>query len=477
MHTNGVLFAQENVFASIDSAPAPEGLQIGDLNPCRALSSRPELDLQINGEPATQSPKTLNVDQPIHIAALHSGVRQALLLYSLKEREAPLATLNESAADFLPPRVGPYAVVAVSQNQQDACSVLQAQFQVTANPDFDFDVSPTLEVRLDDFRHLAQAHIPEAWRESTGRGILIALIDSGLNYLHPNLKHALAWNNSELSMDGQDSDGNGLIDDALGYDFVNDDPFAFDDSGHGSHLAGLMAGSGFGVAQEAKIIPIKAMSSFGGDLGTLVAALYYAAEKRARIINLSLGALNFSQAPIFQEAVDFAEARGILIVTASGNGDPASGLGFSIDEIPVYPASFTNSNVLTVAAADFDNPLSPYSNFGKESVDLTAPGGLFQDQLRSTASAADVGEFSYLYGTSQAAALVTGSAALLLAKYPDLKPAEISLRLMNSGELRPELESVIKSSRELNALSALLVAIPSTSGLVPARIPFSIPQH
>jgi subtilisin family serine protease len=312
-------------------------------------------------------------------------------------------------------------------------------------------------VDLNLFTHLASVHAEPAWAIAQGAGVLIAVIDSGVNYNHPALAPAIQLNESEIPGNGIDDDGNGFIDDVLGYDFVNSDAYPYDDEGHGSHVAGLALGRPFGLARAARLLPVKALSPLGGDIGSIAAAVRYAADRGARVINMSFGATTETAGPVLASALAYAESKGALVVAAAGNGDGMTGLGYDIDQVPVYPAVLPDDGLLTVGACDRQDSLAIYSNFGALSVDMVAPGGLpGLDPIRSVAYENPRGDlFADMTGTSMAAPLAAGVAAQVLSLDPDLTAKQIKDILMEGGETVDELRTVTVSGRRLDALGAL----------------------
>ncbi|RJP53339.1 MAG: peptidase S8 [Anaerolineaceae bacterium] len=225
---------------------------------------------------------------------------------------------------------------------------------------------------------LVNIHAPQGWDLSTGAAsITIAVVDTGVDLSHPDLV--------------------GKIVD--GYDFVNNDDFAQDDNGHGTHVAGIAAATGnngtgiAGVSWGARIMPIKVLNSAGsGSFADVAAGIIWAADNGAQIINLSLGGT--SNSAVLQSAVDYAHARGIIMVAAAGN----TGSNFVL-----YPARYFN--VIAVGATDSTNTLTSFSNHGPE-LDLSAPGAaIYSTSLGGT--------YVYRSGSSMAAPFVSGLAAIL----------------------------------------------------------------
>ncbi|MBS0152547.1 MAG: S8 family serine peptidase [Nitrospira sp.] len=245
----------------------------------------------------------------------------------------------------------------------------------------------------------ADIDAPEAWEISTGSpNVIIAVIDSGIAYDHPDLTPNIWTNPGEIAGDGVDNDGNGLVDDVHGWDFLMNDRDPMDpvdlnpggNPGHGTHVAGTIAGAGnngtgiTGVMWTAKLMALKA-GGVNRSLSTtaLVSAIHYAIAKGARVINASFAGSACSLA--FYDAVSAANDAGILIIAAAGNGGD-DGIGDDNNSTPSFPSNFSApsvcngqqkaalTNVIAVAATDQTDQLATFSNFGSTTVQVAAPG-------------------------------------------------------------------------------------------------------
>ena len=271
---------------------------------------------------------------------------------------------------------------------------------------------------------------------SCSNAVIVAVIDTGMDYTHPELKDSLWVNKGESgaweppaslkqlgftcrdkSCNGIDDDGNGFIDDVVGWDFVHDVPLPYDTHGHGTHIAGIIAGASAngigtsGVCPRVTIMPLKYYDNSGvgyNNLTNTVRAIRYAVRAGAHIINYSGGGSD--PAPSEKAAILEAQQKGVLFVAAAGND------GRSNDRIPYYPASYQLDNIVGVASVNRDNILLPSSNYGK-SVHLAAPGLMIL-------SALPAGKFGTMSGTSQATAFATGAAALLASQMDGQDPRE-----------------------------------------------------
>jgi len=265
---------------------------------------------------------------------------------------------------------------------------------------------------------------PEAWAAGyTGRGITVAIIDTGIDLDHPDLVQNLFVNLGEIAGNGIDDDGNGFVDDIHGFDFADRDADPNDVNGHGTHVAGTVAAAnnGFGatgVAPNAKILPVRVLGDNGsGRASDVAAGIRYAADLGADIINLSLGG-GYSRA--IEAAIEYAGSLGSFIVAAAGNES---------SPVPGYPARFSASddNVISVGAYSSSGALAGFSNdVGRSgAVQVDAPGvGIFSTYVG--------GRYATLSGTSMASPHIAGLAALTLSSNPNLTSAELRA-LLASG--------------------------------------------
>jgi subtilisin family serine protease len=223
----------------------------------------------------------------------------------------------------------------------------------------------------------ADIDAPEAWNIATGvpdgSDVIVGVIDSGVDYLHPDLAGNMWVNPGEIPDNGVDDDGNGYVDDVHGYDFYQDDGDPSDAAGHGTHCAGTIAGigdNGIGVAGvnwRCKLMALRFLSAQGsGSTMDAIEAVNYGVANGARILSNSWGGGGYSQS--LETAIADARDQGVLFVAAAGNS------GVDNDSQPHYPSSYDVSNVISVAATDDDDALASFSSYGAESVDLGAPG-------------------------------------------------------------------------------------------------------
>jgi subtilisin family serine protease len=259
----------------------------------------------------------------------------------------------------------------------------------------------------------------EAWRVTTGSpGIVVAIVDTGVDFFHPDLEPNIWRNPREIPGNGVDDDGNGYIDDVRGYDFVSDDGDPMDDNVHGTHVAGILGAVGndengvAGVAWSVRIMALKAFDETGsGTLDDTLSAIAYARKSGARIINASWGTSTRSRA--LDELVAESVRAGVVFVAAAGNNG---------SDVRFFPAA--TPEAIAVGATDASDRSPTFSNYGSF-VDLVAPG----DAIESTIPGA---AWTTLSGTSMAAPHVSGLVALLLSRRPDLTPSEVATILRST---------------------------------------------
>lgn len=278
----------------------------------------------------------------------------------------------------------------------------------------------------------------EAWKITKGSSdVKIAVIDTGVDYNHEDLKNNIMINELEKNgIDGVDDDGNGFIDDIYGYDFANNDSDPMDGHGHGTHCAGVIGASHnskgiAGINAQVKILPIKFLTDKGG--GTLEAALKaidYATQRGVQVMSNSWGGGGRSEA-LF-EAIKRAESKGIIFIAAAGNSNNDN------DTNPTYPANYKASNVVSVGAIDGKGKRASFSNYGKNTVHVFAPG---VDIFSTVAN----NKYKKMSGTSMACPHVAGVAGLLLASEPNLTAVELKQRLMNTSVESVELDEYTAS--------------------------------
>ncbi|HMN67125.1 MAG TPA: S8 family peptidase [Bdellovibrionales bacterium] len=301
------------------------------------------------------------------------------------------------------------------------------------------------------------------------RQVIVAVIDTGCDASHPDLRGNLWTNPGESGLDengnskatnGVDDDGNGLADDIHGWNFVDSSPDLMDEHGHGTHIAGIVAGRR-GVAPGVSLMILKYYDPKNTGVDNLkftVAAIRYAVRNGAQIINYSGGGVMKSAEE--EAALGFAAQKGVLVVAAAGND------GMNSDFMHFYPAGYDLPNILSVGATDrADRPL-PISNYGIQTVDVAAPGKNIYSTLPN-------GQHGYMTGTSQATAFVTGVAALALANRPEFTrdPAALIMELMLNSSSRSVLRDKNQSGSLVSANWALTGQTRVAASLPAKRAP------
>lgn len=306
----------------------------------------------------------------------------------------------------------------------------------------------------------ADIDAPEAWDLQIGTDIVVAVIDTGLDYNHQDIVGNVWTNPGEIAGNRIDDDNNGFIDDTRGWDFVNNDNNPLDDNNHGTHVSGTIAAAGnnavgvVGVNWRARIMPLKFLSATGsGTTADAIEAINYSVLMGARVSNNSWGGGGFSQA--LSDAIAAAGAAGQVFIAAAGNASANN------DATPSYPCSYTLANILCVAATDDDDRLATFSNFGATSVDLGAPGV----SILSTTPANTYTSFS---GTSMATPHVSGVVALALASDPALTAADLKRLVLDNTDPIAALAGITVTGGRLNAFKTVqavrrIVITPQTA--------------
>ncbi|MEO1430889.1 MAG: S8 family peptidase [Cyanobacteria bacterium J06632_19] len=287
---------------------------------------------------------------------------------------------------------------------------------------------------------------PEVWEEGyTGKGVVVAVLDTGVDYNHDDLKNNIWTNSGEIENNGKDDDGNGYIDDFYGWNFSADNNSTMDVDGHGTHVSGTIAGekNGFGVtgiAYDAQIMPVKVLGDSGSGTNSSVAdGIYYAVDNGADIINLSLG----GSFPSFDvsEAIEYASKEGVTVVMAAGNNG---------GDMPLYPARYADEYGIAVGAIDEDKNMASFSNQSgsEELAYVTAPGVDIYSTLPDN-------KYDSYSGTSMATPHVAGVVALMLSANPSF----------DSNLIRQALEDTSKNETNNQPL------FPDLTDLFPDLMP------
>ena len=286
-----------------------------------------------------------------------------------------------------------------------------------------------------------------AWNQmgTSPESVVVAVIDTGLDWNHLDISWDNIWKNgAEIPNNQLDDDGNGYVDDVIGWDFMRANNLPWDYDGHGTIVAGIISATQnndvgiAGINPYSKLMVLKALNAFGNTRASYIAeSIVYAVENGARLVNISVGGEKLSR--IERAAVDYAIANGVLIIAAAGNeGQDLEDYG---------PAGL--EGVLTVAATDLQDSRTVFSNWG-EQVDIAAPGiDVLSLRARRTDTMLDIPDVEYVRsanyvgddkryyrvsGTSFAAPIVTGIASLVLSKQPDLDYEELHRIITQSAD-------------------------------------------
>jgi subtilisin family serine protease len=291
----------------------------------------------------------------------------------------------------------------------------------------------------------------EAWNAGHNicKGIVVGVIDEGVQYTHPDLK-ANHWKNAvEVDGNGIDDDGNGYVDDKHGWDFDGNNKTIYDGTGddHGTHVSGTIGGVGgngvgvAGVCWKVKMAHVKFLGAGGGTTANAIKSVDYITDLKTRhnlklvATNNSWGGGGFSQG--LKDAIDRGGAANILFVAAAGNNASNN------DVSPFYPASYTSDAVVAVAAITSSGSMASFSNYGATSVDLCAPG-------QSITSTVPTNSYSSYSGTSMAAPHVAGAIAMYAKFHPGLTAAQLKAAVLGTTTATTSCNGKTVSGGRLN---------------------------
>lgn len=292
-----------------------------------------------------------------------------------------------------------------------------------------------------------------AWEITKGsKEVTIAVIDTGVDYNHPDLKNQMWVNEAEANgTPGVDDDGNGFVDDIHGYDFANNDGDPNDGHSHGTHCAGTIGAEHnnigvAGVMANVKIVGVKFLTDSGsGSTANAIKSVDYATRLNVDIMSNSWGGGGYSQA--LKESIERAKEAGILFVAAAGNSSTDN------DSTPHYPSNYEVDNVISVAAHNAQDSLASFSCYGKRTVHVAAPGRNIMSTIKS-------GGYAVYSGTSMATPHVSGVLGLLLANEGRSDVLEIRNRLMNTSVYSAAYKQKTISEGRVNAYNLLTNTIP-----------------
>ncbi len=309
--------------------------------------------------------------------------------------------------------------------------------------------------------------------------IIVAVIDTGVDYTHEDLAGNMWHNPKEIPDNGIDDDNNGYIDDIVGWDYLGKDNKPYDmagslldiilkgaNPGHGTHCAGNVAAVGnnskgiSGVAPGAKIMALRFIGSEGGSTSDAILAIRYAVDNGAKVLSNSWGSEGDDPADAatnlaLKEAIQYAQDHDVLFIAAAGNGHQGVGYDNDTDAKPGVPASYDNENIISVAAVDSADALGAFSNWGARTVDIAAPGvKVFSTVVQSDKYADSIGAFGFSIagwdGTSMATPHVAGAAALYWSAHPTKTWSEVKTAILSSVKPIAAAQGKMTSNGKLN---------------------------
>lgn len=322
--------------------------------------------------------------------------------------------------------------------------------------------------------------VQEAWKTSKGNpDMIVAVIDTGVDYTHEDLLPNMWRNPKEIPDNKIDDDGNGFVDDVVGWDFVTNDNKPYDlttslkemlsgegNPGHGTHCAGNVAARGdngigiSGVAPNVKIMALRFISEKGsGTTADAIKAIKYAVDNGAKVLSNSWGSegedpKEAAENKALRDAIQYAQDKNVLFVAAAGNGHQGIGYNNDTDSKPAYPASYDHEAIISVAAIAVNDRLGGFSNWGARTVDIGAPGvNVFSTMVGNKYSdkVIEIGGYEIDWdGTSMAAPHVAGAAALYWSAHPNKTWREVKEAILGSAKKTNTLMNKTVSNGKLD---------------------------
>jgi len=408
------------------------------------------------------------------VQSAHAETKRYLVQYRANER-FPAALLSDDEIDIpghqVVKRNRRGRVVTANLSESDVEALQRNPHVESVEPDREVRVLYTPnDARLPELHALTGSwgvRAPQAWDVAQGNAEqVVAIIDTGIDYNHPDIAGNVWTNPGEVPGDGLDNDANGYVDDFYGYDFAGNDSDPMDVFGHGTHVAGTVAATGdnslgvVGVSYRSRVLAAKPMGDTGsGAYSDILEAIDYVVDLKKRGIpivamNLSIGASEYSNA--WYRALQRAREADIIVVAAAGNN------GEDADTLPTYPAAFDLPHIVSVTAITTAGGLASFSNYGRTSVDVAAPGV----NILSTFPM-DGGEPAYdlKSGTSMASPHVAGVAALIASANSTLTARQIRAIIFGTVRSLKSLQGRCTTGGTVDASQAVRSAVSKSRRL------------
>ena len=354
--------------------------------------------------------------------------------------------------------IGDVLLVHLNDQQKqtviDAINILKENPNVIyAEPDYAIYLDETEpdDEYYDNLWGMPQINAPSAWDNFTGSStVVVGVVDTGIDYLHPDLKENIWKNPGEIADDDIDNDGNGYVDDVYGWNFVSEDNNPMDVQSHGTHVAGTIGAvgnNGLGVAGvnwNVDLVALKVFNDSGSGYDSdAIKAINYANNMGINILNNSWGSYSYNKT--LEDAI---KAYDGLFIASAGNSSVNTDINHH------YPSGYHCDNIISVAATNSKDVLQ--FNYGAETVDIAAPGV-------SIYSTVPNGKYASKNGTSMASPHVAGAAALLMGYYPDLTTSELKELILDSVDKIPDLLDKVSTGGRLN-ISAMFESAAFADG-------------